>query len=152
MIPKKVEELDNKLKESDALVFSIPEYTGHYSVGFKNLMDWLVVKAYYNADLGQKYSISNKPVYVITFTPAKKGTGDRHFDMTKELPLFNVCKSFSWFLRVARAKTIWGAVYIPSPPLWNKLASYAAWDRVKGTYGPDILLTTDNLIVFLGVE
>jgi|TARA_B100000212_G_scaffold174432_1_gene131151 NAD(P)H-dependent FMN reductase len=85
VIPKKVEELDNKLKESDALVFSIPEYTGHYSVGFKNLMDWLVVKAYYNADLGQKYSISNKPVYVITFTPAKKGTGDRHFDMTKDL-------------------------------------------------------------------
>ena len=28
VIPKKVEELDNKLKESDALVFSIPEYTG----------------------------------------------------------------------------------------------------------------------------
>ena len=40
VIPKKVEELDNKLKESDAIIFSIPEYTGHYSVGYKNLMDW----------------------------------------------------------------------------------------------------------------
>ena len=84
-IPNSVETLDRKLKESDVLVFAIPEYTGHYSVGFKNLMDWLVVKAYYNADLGQQYSISNKPVHVITFTPAKKGVGDRHFDMTKDI-------------------------------------------------------------------
>ena len=58
-IPKEVEELDNILDKSDILVFSVPEYTGHYSVGFKNLLDWLVVKGYYNASLGQKYSISN---------------------------------------------------------------------------------------------
>jgi len=85
IIPKEVEAIDNILSKSDKLVFSIPEYTGHYCVGFKNLMDWLVVKAYYNADLGQQYSISNKEIYVISFTPVKKGAGDRHFDMTKEL-------------------------------------------------------------------
>jgi len=85
IIPKEVEAIDNILSKSDKLVFSIPEYTGHYCVGFKNLMDWLVVKAYYNADLGQQYSISNKEIYVISFTPAKKGAGDRHFDMTKQL-------------------------------------------------------------------
>ena len=33
-------------------------------------MDWLVVGKQYNASLGQNYSISDKPVYVITFTPA----------------------------------------------------------------------------------
>lgn len=85
IIPKEVEAIDNILSKSDKLVFSIPEYTGHYCVGFKNLMDWLVVKAYYNADLGQQYSISNKEIYVVSFTPVKKGAGDRHFDMTKEL-------------------------------------------------------------------
>ena len=84
-IPKEVEELDNILDKSDILVFSVPEYTGHYSVGFKNLLDWLVVKGYYNANLGQKYSISNKPIYVISFTPTYKGAGDRHFEMTKDI-------------------------------------------------------------------
>ena len=33
-------------------------------------MDWLVVGKQYNASLNQNYSISDKPVYVITFTPA----------------------------------------------------------------------------------
>ena len=48
-------------------------------------MDWLVVKSNYNADLGQEYCLTDKTIYVITFTPSKKGAGDRHFDMTKEL-------------------------------------------------------------------
>ena len=61
-------------------------------------MDWLVVKSNYNADLGQDYCISDKSIYVITFTPSKKGAGDRHFTMTKELieklggKVKNVCK------------------------------------------------------------
>ena len=84
-IPKELDELHNKISESDKLVFAIPEYSGHYSVGFKNFMDWLVVKSNYNADLGQDYCITDKSIYVITFTPSKKGAGDRHFDMTKEL-------------------------------------------------------------------
>ena len=84
-IPKELDELHDKIIKSDKLVFAIPEYSGHYSVGFKNFMDWLVVKSNYNADLGQDYCITDKSIYVITFTPSKKGAGDRHFDMTKEL-------------------------------------------------------------------
>ena len=84
-IPKELNELHDKIIKSDKLVFAIPEYSGHYSVGFKNFMDWLVVKSNYNADLGQDYCITDKLIYVITFTPSKKGAGDRHFDMTKEL-------------------------------------------------------------------
>ena len=84
-IPKELDELDKKISKSDKLVFAIPEYSGHYSVGFKNFMDWLVVKSNYNADLGQDYCITDKLIYVITFTPSKKGAGDRHFNMTKEL-------------------------------------------------------------------
>ena len=84
-IPKELDELHDKIIKSDKLVFAIPEYSGHYSVGFKNFMDWLVFKSNYNADLGQDYCITNKSIYVITFTPSKKGAGDRHFDMTKEL-------------------------------------------------------------------
>ncbi len=83
--PKGLDDLDEKIKNSNKLIFAIPEYSGHYSVGFKNFMDWLVVKSNYNADLGQDYCITDKSIYVITFTPSKKGAGDRHFDMTKEL-------------------------------------------------------------------
>jgi len=83
--PKELNKLHDIISKSDKLVFAIPEYSGHYSVGFKNFMDWLVVKSNYNADLGQDYCITDKSIYVITFTPSKKGAGDRHFDMTKEL-------------------------------------------------------------------
>ena len=84
-MPVQFDILNDKIMNSDKLVFAIPEYSGHYSVGFKNFMDWLVVKSNYNADLGQDYCITDKSIYVITFTPSKKGAGDRHFDMTKEL-------------------------------------------------------------------
>ena len=46
-IPKELNELYDKIIKSDKLVFAIPEYSGHYSVGFKNFMDWLVVKSNY---------------------------------------------------------------------------------------------------------
>lgn len=85
VIPQVVEKFDKRLEKSDILVFAIPEYTGHYAHGFKNAMDWLVVGKHYNASLGQQYSISDKPIYVITFTPALSPTGGRHFDMTKHL-------------------------------------------------------------------
>ena len=84
-MPVQFDILNDKIMNSDKLVFAIPEYSGHYSVGFKNFMDWLVVKSNYNADLGQDYCLTDKKIYVITFTPSKPGAGDRHFDMTKEL-------------------------------------------------------------------
>jgi NAD(P)H-dependent FMN reductase len=84
-VPIEVELFDHRLSVADILVFSIPEATGHYSAAFKNAMDWLVVKSNFNADLGQRYSISNKPTYIITFTPVHKNAGNRHFDMTRHL-------------------------------------------------------------------
>jgi len=85
VVPPKVKNFDERLEKADVLVFAIPEYTGHYAHGFKNVMDWLVVGKQYNASLGQNYSISDKPVYVITFTPALAPTGGRHFDMTRHM-------------------------------------------------------------------
>ena len=74
-----------KLIDADILVFAIPEATAHYSAGFKNAMDWIICATNFNADLGQDGPFSNKPVYVITFTPVISNAGDRHFDMTKHL-------------------------------------------------------------------
>ena len=84
-VPEEVNIFCDKLFKADILVFSIPEATAHYSAAFKNAMDWLVVKSNFNADLGQKYPISNKSLYVITFTPVYKNAGHRHFEMTKHL-------------------------------------------------------------------
>ena len=75
----------NRIKEADILVFAVPEATAHYSAGFKNAMDWIICATNFNADLGQDGPFSNKPVYLITFTPVVKGAGDRHFEMTKHL-------------------------------------------------------------------
>ena len=85
VVPDSVSEFCKSLELADVIVFSIPEYTAHYSAGFKNAMDWLVVKSNFNATLGKGYAISNKPVYVITFTPTFKGAGHRHFEMTTHL-------------------------------------------------------------------
>ena len=74
-----------KLVDADILVFAIPEATAHYSAEFKNAMDWIICVTNFNADLGQDGPFSNKPVYVITFTPVISNAGDRHFDMTKHL-------------------------------------------------------------------
>lgn len=84
-VPDSVIKLWNTMEECDVFVFAVPEATAHYSAAFKNIMDWFVVKSSFNADLGQKYPISNKPVYVITFTPVYKNAGSRHFDMTRHL-------------------------------------------------------------------
>ena len=84
-VPQCVKKFSNRLQNADILVFSIPEYTEHYSAGFKNAMDWLVVESNMNSSLGKNYSISDKPIYVCTFTPAKEGAGQRHFDITKKL-------------------------------------------------------------------
>lgn len=83
-VPESVEEFVKLLDNSDVLVFSVPEYAEHCSAGFKNALDWLVVKQNFNSTLGQGYCISSKPTYVITFTPAKKGAGHRHFDITRK--------------------------------------------------------------------
>ena len=83
VVPDSVHRFTKILNEADVLVFSVPEYSEHYSAAFKNALDWLVVESSMNSTLGQQYSISNKPTYVITFTPAKVGAGHRHFDITQ---------------------------------------------------------------------
>ena len=83
-VPDSVRNFDDDLRDSDILIFAIPECTGHYSGVFKNAMDWLVVKSYMNNSLGTTYGFSNKPVILMTFSPAKEA-GDRHFNMTREL-------------------------------------------------------------------
>ena len=83
-VPLSVKKFDSDMQKSDIIIFAVPECTGHYSGVFKNAMDWLVVKSYMNNSLGTTYGFSNKPVILITFSPAKEA-GDRHFDMTREL-------------------------------------------------------------------
>lgn len=84
-VPDSVEQFNNVL-DADVLVFAISEATSHYSAGFKNAMDWLVVKSKFNAKLGTDYAITDKPIFVITFTPtSKEPNGARHFKMTKQL-------------------------------------------------------------------
>lgn len=86
VVPSSVQELIDVMESADVLIFAISEATGHYCAGFKNVMDWLVVKAKFNARLGTDYAITNKPIFVVTFTPAKNpNVGNRHFKMTTEL-------------------------------------------------------------------
>ena len=85
-VPQSVNKFVDVLNNADVLVFAVSEATGHYSAGFKNAMDWLVVKSKFNAKLGTNYAITNKPIYVVTFTPTKyEPNGARHFDMTTQL-------------------------------------------------------------------
>ena len=84
VVPKSIEQFDNDLNDADILIFAIAESTGHYACGLKNVMDWLVVKSQYNNSLGTSYGFSNKPIFIITFTPSYEA-GNRHFDMTKHL-------------------------------------------------------------------
>lgn len=86
-VPSEVTEFCEILSQADAVVFSIPEYSEQYSAAFKNAMDWLVVNTNLNSTLSNNYSISGKPVFVITFTPANPGAGNRHFDVTSKLLL-----------------------------------------------------------------
>lgn len=88
LVPQSVDQFDSVLATSDILVFAVSEATAHYSAGFKNAMDWLVVKSKFNSRLGTDYTISNKPIFVVTFTPTVKNehnNGARHFDMTRHL-------------------------------------------------------------------
>lgn len=88
IVPEGVEQFIGTLEQADILIFAISEATSHYSAGFKNAMDWLVVKSKFNAKLGTDYAITDKPIFVVTFTPTKKNisnNGGRHFSMTKEL-------------------------------------------------------------------
>jgi len=86
IVPNSVENFCNVLNNADVLIFAISEATGHYCAGFKNAMDWLVVKSKFNAKLGTDYAITDKPVFVLTFTPTKyEPNGSRHFGMTTQL-------------------------------------------------------------------
>ena len=85
-VPDSVNKFCEVLEKADVLVFAISEATSHYSAGFKNAMDWLVVKSRFNAKLGTDYAITDKPIFVITFTPTvNPENGGRHFDMTTQL-------------------------------------------------------------------
>ena len=85
-VPESVNSFCDVLESADILVFAISEATSHYSAGFKNAMDWLVVKSKFNAKLGTDYAITDKPIFVVTFTPTSKApNGARHFDITKQL-------------------------------------------------------------------
>lgn len=86
VVPSSVDKFVDVLEKSDVLIFAVSEATSHYCAGFKNAMDWLVVKSKFNARIGTDYAITDKPIFVITFTPtSKKPNGGRHFDMTTEL-------------------------------------------------------------------
>jgi NAD(P)H-dependent FMN reductase len=88
IVPHSVEQFNTVLNNADILIFAISEATSHYSAGFKNALDWLVVKSKFNAKIGTDYTISNKPIFVITFTPTvckKSMHGARHFNMTQHL-------------------------------------------------------------------
>lgn len=87
-VPNSVIEFDRVLKDADILIFAISEATSHYCAGFKNAMDWLVVKSKFNAKLGTDYTITDKPIFIITFTPtvySEAMNGARHFEMTTHL-------------------------------------------------------------------
>jgi len=86
IVPQSVEEFDLALSNADAFVFAISEMTSHYCATFKNALDWLVVKTNYNSTRGAGYSISNKPLVVVTFSPSYI-EGNRHFEMTSQLLL-----------------------------------------------------------------
>jgi NADPH-dependent FMN reductase len=86
-VPESVLKLDSVLLEAEALVFAISEAGGHYCAAFKNVVDWLIVKNQFNSQLGNGYSLSQKPVYIVTFTPTYKDSGHRHFSMTRTLLL-----------------------------------------------------------------
>tara|TARA_Y100000385_G_C12975729_1_gene586083 strand:- start:96 stop:734 length:639 start_codon:yes stop_codon:yes gene_type:complete len=86
VVPQSVDNLISVMESADVLIFAISEATGHYCAGFKNVMDWLVVKAKFNARLGTDYAITDTPIFVVTFTPAKnENVGNRHFAMTVDL-------------------------------------------------------------------
>lgn len=86
VVPDSVDKFNKVLEDADVLIFAISEATSHYCAGFKNAMDWLVVKSVFNARLGTNYAITNKPVFVVTFSPTTKyPNGARHFNMTTEL-------------------------------------------------------------------
>ena len=86
VVPVSVDKFVDVLEQSDVLIFAVSEATSHYCAGFKNAMDWLVVKSKFNARLGTDYAITDKPIFVITFSPtSNEPNGSRHFDMTTEL-------------------------------------------------------------------
>jgi len=88
-VPQSVLDFVKVLRDTDILIFAIPEATGHYNSGFKNAMDWLICESKFNSDLAEDGSFYNKPIYVVTFTPVidteEAGVGGRHFEMTKHL-------------------------------------------------------------------
>ncbi|WP_010178517.1 NADPH-dependent FMN reductase [Aquimarina agarilytica] len=64
-IPEKALEFDHIISETDALIISLAEHNGSYSVAFKNILDWL-------SRIDQKVW-KNKPMLLMATSPGKRG-------------------------------------------------------------------------------
>lgn len=84
VVPNVIEHIFEGMKGADQYVFVVSEAAGDYPAGFKNLMDWFVVKTQFNSSLGTTYPFSNKPVALVTFTPSLE-VGHRHHEKTGAL-------------------------------------------------------------------
>ena len=131
-VPDSVEQFVQHLEEADVLIFAVSEATSQYCAGFKNAMDWLVVKAKFNARLGTDYAITDKPIFVVTFTPTSKPpNGGRHFDMTTQL----LDKLGANVIECHLINNSWKTVI---PGGFNAVKSvYSAVESFLGTYTPN---------------
>ncbi len=64
-IPEKALEFDHIISKTDALIISLAEHNGSYSVAFKNILDWL-------SRIDQKVW-KNKPMLLMATSPGKRG-------------------------------------------------------------------------------
>lgn len=74
--PPAVGDLRNRIREADAILFSVPEYAGALPGSFKNLLDWTIG----DDQLG---SIHEKPVAWINASP--RGAPNAHDSLRKVL-------------------------------------------------------------------
>ena len=63
--PEAAINFNNELAESDAVIISLAEHNGSYTVAFKNLLDWVSRK--------DKTVFKNKPVLVLATSPGGRG-------------------------------------------------------------------------------
>ncbi len=83
--PKEVEELREKVKESDALWIFSPEYNNSYSGVLKNAIDWLSRPI----DENNKQVLSNKKVILSGASQGPFGTINAYNDLVQLFTLLN---------------------------------------------------------------
>lgn len=79
--PKQVEELYEKIKNADGLLFVTPEYNHSVPGGLKNLIDWL--------SRFEHTPFSKKPTGIMTFAAAQSGGARAMDDLKKIMSPFN---------------------------------------------------------------